>query len=126
VLVAVPHNEGLADLAVGEGGLVIDLAIYWSVPKGGLKEVHLQQLQEDFWKLGEEPRGLGYRNYSPMVAAGFIASSSLDEFPALRDFNAALEDPIKRRDFTLSGANCDVWGVVTTEQLREEMRTPQQ
>lgn len=123
-IIATPGSEGMADYMVEDrDGLVMDAIGYWSS-----------------LSLSEDPKERGNKNYTECiewleldytskVSAVNFESRSQSDYLSLEAFEAALQqDAGVRRSMTLTagnGENLEFWGFVTTEQLREEMRTTQ-
>lgn len=108
-LLIVPAKEGMAGYLVEEGGFVVDAIGYWVEPQKDITAYDYEFMDLDF-------------NSSKLAPAAF-QSCDLSEFPDLKSLEESLKDAEVRRSFTLSGANCDFWGFVTTDKLRQEMES---
>lgn len=118
-ILAVKGTDGLGGGYNSEGTL-LDIVVYWSLPRA--------KLYEPFSNMDKEV----YRNILESVAVGTggqeeISAAvsqdlSYEEYPSLEEFQTALEDSQKRKSFTNADSECEFWGLVTTEQLREELK----
>lgn len=111
-ILAIPGKESMTARAlVDKEGVVLDIVGYWSKPQGRIDH------DKDWVKLAVPEGRVGHRTITP----AFFQSFSPENYPTLEAFQMALLDEGPRSDMTFTGVNCEFWGFVTTEQLRQEM-----
>lgn len=136
-IVAVPSSEGLACMEVVDGGICLDAVAYWSLPKNEIntwnnkinpevkKIAHWESMDDDYPRV-KDAHGLRH-----VISTVLVTDISIEDYPNLESVRTALEDNKKRQNFTMTvgimneDEKCEFWGLVTTEQLRQEVAETQ-
>jgi len=123
-LIAVPGTEGLAGYAVNYDGYIINAATLWKVPKANCN-TYTETVDPKVGNFANSWESPEVENN--IIRSGFATGAvSQEEYPTIESFQTALEDDkerIKRFTETLDERDhCEFWGMVTTEQLREELK----
>lgn len=116
-ILAIPAESSFRVANVGHGGIQIDGVSLWS----HISESARDSLDDEWIKLGRSPVTLE-STWNDKVISGFMEAFFTVDYPTPEDFATVLDDEWERKQMNFLESDCEYWGIVTTEQLRKELK----